>query len=109
MSGKYDRWNRCVVLIGGSHTDDSKRMDLVDLPLIERLVEAQATVVGCEPRDAKWSCVPIWKQTSISTVDNVDRATGKIALICALEGEDAHFGQKRTADRLIPEMLGNTK
>jgi hypothetical protein len=106
LSGDYTRWNRDIVIIGGSSSEDSPRAELVDVPLADRLVGLGANVVGCEPVSARSSYVPAWKRTAIATVDNADRSYGQVALICALAGETAHFGQKRTADRLIPQTLG---
>ncbi|MBI2842451.1 MAG: copper transporter [Armatimonadetes bacterium] len=105
LSGDYTRWNRNIVIIGGSSTADNHRANLVDVPLIDHLTAQGATVVGCEPLDAASSYVPVWKRTNIATVDNANRACGKVSLICALSGEMAHFGQKRTADYLIPHSL----
>jgi hypothetical protein len=106
ISGDYARYNRCVVIVGGTTSDDAGRAGLVDVPLIERLEGTGATVVGCEPVSAAASYVPTWRRTNAATVDNVDTSCGRIALVCALAGESAHFGQKRTAERLLPETLG---
>lgn len=107
LSGDYLRWNRHVLIIGGS-SEGIGRAKLVDFPLVDYLTQMGApVVVGCEPAAAGSSYVPTWKSADIATVDNVDTACGQVALICALAGEKAHFGQKRTADRLIPQTLGS--
>ena len=106
LSGDYGRGNKRVVIIGGSASADDKRAELIDIPLMDELRGLNATVVACEPLNAVSSYVPAWKRVDVATVDNADRASGKCALICALAGEKAHFGQKRTAEKFIPDMLG---
>lgn len=109
LSGDYGRWNRCVVIIGGSTSADNRKAELIDIPLIDELRGLNATVVACEPLNAVSSYVPIWKRVDAATVDNADRAGGESALICALTGEKAHFGQKRTAEKFVPETLGGER
>lgn len=109
VSGEYDRWSKLVVVVGGSASEDSDRASLVDIPLIERLEGMSTAVVACEPSGAGASYVPAWKRTDIATVDNVDTSCGQVALVCALAGETAHFGQKRTAERLLPQSLGGAQ
>ena len=105
VSGDYNRWNRHVVIVGGSASEDARRAELVDVPLIKALVDRRATVVACEPLAAVSSHVPAWKRTDAATVDNADRSCGQVAAICALAGEKAHFGQKDTAEKFMPESL----
>lgn len=109
VSGDYTRRNRIIVLTGGGAVDGAGRAEIIDLPMIEHLVGTGVAVVGCEPVGAQVSYISKWKQSDIATVDNADTACGQVALICALAGEKAHFGQKRTAKRLIPQMLGSDK
>lgn len=109
LSGDYGRWNKCVVLIGGSTSKDNKRAEIIDIPLMDELRGLNATVVACEPLGASGSYIPVWKRLDVATIDNADRAGGESALICALTGEKAHFGQKRTAKRFVPETLGVAK
>jgi hypothetical protein len=109
LSGDYKRWNRNVVIIGGSSSDASKRSEVIDAPLIKRLMNGGARVVACEPFFAKTSSVSEWKHFDIATVDNVDRPSGRAALVCAIAGETAHFGGKSSADRAVPETIGGPK
>ncbi|MEN6370632.1 MAG: copper transporter [Armatimonadota bacterium] len=109
LSGDYGRWNKGVVIIGGSTSEDNNRAEVIDIPLIDELRGLNAVVVACEPLNAVSSYIPVWKRVDAATVDNADRASGESALICALTGEKAHFGQKRTAERFVPETLGASK
>lgn len=109
LSGDYTGWNKYIVIVGGSSSDNENRLKSVDVPLINQLLDSGATVVGCEPYGAVSSDISAWEKTGIATVDNADRSFGQVSLICALSGETAHFGQKKTSDRLIPQMLGSTR
>jgi phage host-nuclease inhibitor protein Gam len=105
LSGEYTHWNRYVLIIGGSVGDDNRRAELIDIPLMDEFLAMKSTVVACEPLNATGSYVPIWKRLDLATVDNANTTQGEIAMICALNGETAHFGQKSTADVLMPKTL----
>lgn len=107
-SGDYTRWNRLVVVIGGSRPrqDSSEK---VDVPLIQELRRIGAVVVACEPADATSSYMRTYRKTDVATIDNADRAAGQVSLVCALAGESGHYGVKRTADRLLPASIEGTK
>jgi len=107
FTGDYNQFSRLrlVVLVGGAATDRANSADQVDSELLARLARPDVTVVGCETRGAASSYVPAWHKMGIATVDNADSAIGQVALIYALNGENAKFGIKETADRLIPQAL----
>lgn len=104
-SGDYSRWNKMVVLIGGGSRESVNFSEQVDSPLIEELRKMGATVVGCEPSDAVESYVKTYRKTGISTVDNADKSSGQVALVCALAGENGHFGTKPTAEKFLPASI----
>lgn len=107
LSGDYGRWNRLIVIAGGLHKPNAGRAQIVDVPLAESLANLGVRVVCCEPSDAEASEVQEWQRLDVSTVDSADKPWGQIALVFALAGEDGHFGQKRTAERLIPRIAEN--
>ncbi len=109
LSGDYKRWNKHVVIVGGSSSKDAKRAEILDTPLIKRMLNQGAVVVACEPFSAKGSYIHEWKRLDIATVDNVDSPSGLVSLICALSGEVANFGVKSTADRQVPETVGGVR
>jgi hypothetical protein len=109
ISGDYTKYNKLIVIVGGTTSSDDGRANLVDLPLIEKLSEIGATVVACEPANSATSYVPAWKRLDIATVDNADTSCGNVSLVYALAGEAAHYGQKRSADQLLPDTLGGGK
>ncbi len=107
FTGRYDRYVRLrlIVLVGGSASETMNRADIIDAELLACLDRPDVTVVACESTDAVSSYVPVWHKSGVATVDNADTAMGQVALICALNGENARFGVKDTADRMIPRSL----
>ncbi|MDH7601852.1 MAG: copper transporter [Armatimonadota bacterium] len=110
FEGSYDKYRRVrlVVLVGGSTSESANTANEIDSRLIAALKELGATVVGCESSTAVSSYVPVWHKAGVATVDNADSAIGQTALVYALNGENANFGIKPTADRLIPQSLGGS-
>jgi hypothetical protein len=105
FTGDYSRPVKLVVLVGGAVSPESDTAESVDSPLISQLGQPSVTVVGCESRIAGVSYVEKWEKMGIASVDNADSAIGQVALLFALTGENAKFGVKKTADRLLPQTL----
>ncbi len=105
FTGDYHRYNTLVVLVGGARSSAENTAETMDAKLIAQFAKQGATVVGCEGSDAASSYVLEWHKTGVATVDNSETAMGQLALIYALNGENANFGSKETADRLIPQTL----
>lgn len=109
-SGDYSRRVLRVVIIGGSRRRVTLQPQHVDLPLIDKLHAAGAiNVVGAEPAIAVTSYIPMYHRKSIPTVDNVDQPMGQVALVYAVAGENANFGVKPSADRVVPTTLGSAQ
>lgn len=98
-----------VLLVGGPATPQDASPERIDLPMIEEFARLGIRVVGCEPREAPISCVPLYKAKGITTVDNADTTAGRLAIVLALAGGDGHFGVKETADRFLPEIPAHSK
>lgn len=98
-----------VLLVGGPATPQDASPERIDLPMIEEFARLGIRVVGCEPREAPISCVPLYKAKGITTVDNADTTAGRLAIVLALAGSDGHFGVKETADRFLPEIPAHSK
>lgn len=103
--GSFGKSCGMVVLTGGADDPANDIAQNVDSQLVPELEKLGVTVVGCESSGAKTSYVPIWHKCGIATVDDADSAMGQTCLIYALNGENANFGTKETADRLIPKAL----
>lgn len=105
FTGDYNQFNKLVVLVGGSNSEDTNFAQDIDVPIIGILTKIGAHVVGCENVDAVSSYVPIWYKMGITTIDNADSAIGQASLVYSFEVEPAKFGIKETADRLVPQNL----
>ncbi len=79
--------------------------DLVDDSLVEGAMSEGAYVVACETVNLSESRVPFYRRKRVPTVDNVDTAPGRVALVLVLEGRRGHFGVKPTAESLLPRLL----
>jgi hypothetical protein len=78
-----------------------------DAALIDAWEAVGATVVGVEPSHADVSFMRAYQGAgAAATIDNIDRAVGQIVLPFALLGERGSYGQKPTADRVLPASLG---
>lgn len=93
-----------VLIVGGADAAGEVLPEQIDVPLIGELQRLGARVVGCETGAAKLSCIPHYKARGITTVDNVDRLSGRLAVVLALAGAQGHFGTKDTADDLLPDI-----
>jgi Copper transport outer membrane protein, MctB len=63
-------------------------------------------VVGVETEKTEPSTIPWFERRRISSVDSIDRLEGRAALVFSLAGEKGAFGMKRTADALLPSVVG---
>ena len=61
-------------------------------------------VVGVEVTTAQPSQVPWYREKKLSSVDNLDTQAGQSALVYALTGSHGSFGEKSTADSLLPSV-----
>jgi len=104
LSGDYKRWNRLIVIVGGCRAE-YPRLEVLEGALINELEARGATVVGCEPSNVAASSIATYQKEKISTIDNVDRAAGEIALAFALTGERGDYGEKGTAGRFLPRSV----
>lgn len=100
-----------VVIAASGDTDTTFRIDQVVTALGAAAAES-APVVVVETSDSAWGIAGSVRgdgdlSNLISTVDNVDKLAGRIALAMTLErleGEEpGHFGEKSGASSVIPE------
>lgn len=76
-------------------------------PLAQALDRERITVVGAEQVATHPSLIPVFKEAQIPTVDNVDTAAGRMALVIMLAaGVRGHFGVKATAEGIMPSVTG---
>ncbi len=97
----YDKLD-ALVLEGGSIEKNEERVNIIDSNIIDYFKNNNVNLIGSERTDTQSTYIPFYKQSKISTIDNLDEAMGKISLIMVLEGKIGHFGIKETAEAFMP-------
>jgi hypothetical protein len=77
--------------------------------LVEGIHSVGRPVVGVERTDTEPSSVDFFDSQQVSTVDDLDRVAGGVALVFSMLGAEGNFGVKGSADRLLPELLVPSK
>jgi hypothetical protein len=96
--------NGVVVLEGASPPDPNTQLFLDGF--LAGLGTAGVPIVATEKTDAAPTLVPTWQRVSgVSTVDDIDTPSGKLALALLLGGAPSgNFGVKATADAALPRI-----
>ena len=96
-----------VLFFRAPQEDRTEATEQFEQGLIEGLRRARKPLVGVERLDTDPSQIPFYSAQRITSVDNVDSAGGRIALVLALaipvRGRGGSFGYKGTADAPLPE------
>ena len=95
-----------VVLYRDPSADRSAAVQQVEQGLIEGLRAAGKPVIGVERTDTDPSQISFFSNQGLTSVDDVDSAGGRIALVLALQGARGSFGYKKTADSPLPQPPG---
>jgi hypothetical protein len=95
-----------VVLYRNPSPDRSAAVKQLEQGLIEGVRAAGNSVVGVETSDTDPSQISFFSNQGLSSVDDVDSAGGRIALVLALTGARGNFGYKKTADAPLPKVAG---
>jgi hypothetical protein len=88
---------------GGS--EDRASRDRFEAGIVTGVDDSGVPTVAVERSGEDASSVPFFASHDISTVDDVDLVSGRVAMIFALLGANGNFGIKGTADSLLPELL----
>nr|WP_231701896.1 copper transporter [Crassaminicella thermophila] len=92
-----------VIVAGGSIDEEKSLLTKVDVPIINCIKGANIPVMAVEKLSVDYSNIPDYKKLRISTVDNVDTIIGKISMLMVVSGREGHFGEKESAEALVPE------
>jgi hypothetical protein len=94
-----------VAVLQGAPSPDQQTTQFVD-GLFSGFAASGLPVVAAEKSDVQVSMVPVWSNhAGTSTVDDIDTASGKLALALLLGGSpDGHFGVKPAADATLPRI-----
>ena len=85
--------------------DAATATDHLEQGILAGLLATDRPVVGVEQTSTDPSTIPFFASAGTSTVDDVDRTAGQVALVYALAGANGHFGVKDSADSLLPDLL----
>ncbi|WZL74911.1 copper transporter [Clostridiaceae bacterium 35-E11] len=96
-----------IVIAGGSINSDKVILNKIEIPLIEYVKKRNIPIMAVENSNMTFSNIPDYKKLRISTVDNVDTVIGKVAMLMVASGQEGHFGEKETAEKLIPQGFIN--
>jgi len=93
-----------AVVVQATASDDAATERFVN-GLFDGLTASALPVVGAESASTAPSLVPAWRANGISTVDDVDTPSGKLALALLLGGAPSgSFGVKQTAEAPLPRI-----
>jgi len=71
--------------------------------LYEGLSSQSVPAVGVESIDASSSAVAVYRSAGLSSVDDIDKPAGRLALVLLLDGSPSgQYGLKRSADDALP-------
>jgi hypothetical protein len=90
----------------GLSAQDSEADALLQAGMLSGAAAVGVPAVGVELSSTEPSQVPWYKGRHISSVDDLETPAGQAALIYSLAGSKGSFGQKATADSLLPSPTG---
>jgi hypothetical protein len=85
--------------------DQATATDRLEQGILAGLLSTDRPVVGVEQTSTDPTTIAFFASEGTSSVDDVDRTAGKVALVYALGGANGHFGVKDSADSLLPDLL----
>ncbi|MCG8401748.1 MAG: copper transporter [Firmicutes bacterium] len=102
-SGAYGMPVDGLIIAGGGYGENKRNVQF-DLHVIDYFEELNIPVLGVEETEANYSSIKDYQRKHISTVDNIDTASGQLAMVLALSGQPGNYGVKSTAQSLMPEI-----
>ncbi len=88
----------------GLDKDDEAILTQFENGFVKALRDTRLPVTGAERTETKPSQISWYEGHGLTSVDNIDRAIGRAALVFALGGASGTFGSKSTADSLLPDV-----
>jgi hypothetical protein len=77
----------------------------IESGLMSGIVATRAPAVGVESTTSEPSSISFFNGNDLSSVDDVDLVSGRLATVFALLGAEGSFGIKNSSDRLLPDLL----
>ena len=104
ISQAYEEGLDYIVIGGGSKDKEDSKYKTVDKTIIDVAKKNQLQIVGIEQEDVKNSYVDRYKESRISSVDNVNSDIGKMTLVLVMDGNPGNYGVKPSAGSLAPTI-----
>lgn len=104
ISGDYFSSIDYLIVAGGSSKEEIDRINTVDKKIIDISKRMNVPIIGVEKESVVYSYIGEYKESRISTVDNVDSIIGQVSLILTMEGKPGNYGVKSTAENLMPSI-----
>jgi copper transport outer membrane protein MctB len=108
-SGKLEGLDGIIVYRAARETsgDDAAKTDAFESGLVEGMTQnGSAQVTGVEETDTEPSQIGWFKDHRLPSVDNADTLAGHAALVFVLVGANGSYGQKDSAQALLPNSVG---
>jgi hypothetical protein len=86
-------------------SDQATATDHLEQGILAGVLSTARPVVGVEQSSTDPSTIGFFASGGTSSVDDIDRTAGRVALVYALAGANGHFGVKDSADSLLPDLL----
>jgi len=94
-----------VVLLGGAIDDSAMAAKKIDVPFLQACAARKLRLAAVERLNTVQTVIPLYSKAAPITVDNIDRAAGRAALIFALSANlSGNYGYKRGADDVLPDI-----
>lgn len=89
----------------GMSGEDAKLTAEFESGLIEGVAAGGVPAVGVELSSTEPSQIPWYKAEDLASVDDLNQLAGRAALAFALAGDHGAYGEKSTADSLLPHVV----
>lgn len=109
ITGAYNEELDYIIMGGGTNKEDDNRYNLIDKTIIDIAKKNDISIVGIEKQDVKHSYVDKYKESRVSSVDNVESTIGKITLVLVMDGNPGNFGINPSAEAISPQMDNTSK
>jgi hypothetical protein len=86
--------------------EETKAVGEFESGLIDGATAGGVPAVGVELSSTEPSQIPWYTAEDMASVDDLDHVAGRAALAFALAGDHAAYGEKSTADSLLPHVAG---
>lgn len=108
ISESYTEGLDYIIIGGGSKEKNDNKYRTVDKTIIDIAKKNKISVIGIEKEDVKNSYIEKYKESRISSVDNVNSDIGKMTLVLVMDGNSGNFGVKPSAGSLVPVISNSS-